>query len=141
MLDLRSMFCNFDPHPGHIEYLPLLMIVRFYFLQDSMAGTAFPDSMNLNVVRTLHGFQGIPAVSWLPAAFLLVPFAKALGGWLLVSITGGRFAAVVAIPGQLIFQHLDPFHEVGQRFGYSLEEQDNSLFSFPVGGAHFCFCG
>jgi hypothetical protein len=69
-----------------------------------MAVKTLRDWMNLDVIWMLHCFQGIAAVSWLTSTFLLVPFAKALGGWLLVSIAGWRFAAVIAILCQLIFQ-------------------------------------
>jgi hypothetical protein len=60
------MLHNFNSHPGHIEYLPLLVAARFYFFQRSMAVTALPYSMNLDVIRTLHRFQGMPAnaASW-----------------------------------------------------------------------------
>jgi hypothetical protein len=60
-------------------------------------------------------------VSWLTTTFLLVPFAKTLGRWLLVSIARWRFAAVIAILCQLIFKRLNPPYELKDRLVHAAE--------------------
>jgi hypothetical protein len=67
------------------------------------------------VLWVFHHFQGVSGMSWLSTTFLLVSFAKALGRWLLVSIAGWRFAAVIAILCQLIFKPLYPPYELNDR--------------------------
>jgi len=101
--------------------LSLLVTACFHFFQSSMAVKTLPDWMNLNVIWMLHCFQGIPAVPWLTSAFLLVTFAKALGGWLLVPIAGWWFAAVMAILCQLIFKRLYPLYELKDRLVHAVK--------------------
>jgi hypothetical protein len=74
MLDLRSMFCDFNSHPGYIKYLPLLIVARFHFFQHTLAVTALLYSMNLDAVWILYCFQSISCMSWLTTTFLAMPF-------------------------------------------------------------------
>jgi hypothetical protein len=78
MLDLCPMLRNFNSLKRHIDYLPLLVAGRFYFSQRSKSVTSLSYSMNLDVIRMLHCFQGMPAVSRSTTTFPAVAFTQTL---------------------------------------------------------------
>ena len=103
-----------------------------------MATTLHP--MNLDVFRRGHCFERASWVTCLPSACLAALVPQAFR-FLFQPITGRRFAAVVAVLRQLIFQYL---HSLGQHFhGFNqrTHKHNNAFFPAPVDGPDLFFSG
>ncbi len=85
-----------------------------------------------DVVGRRDGFQGIPRMAWLSAAFFAAGPAQGLGPWLFDSVTGGRLAAVAAVLGQLILERLDSGFEGANGCHQRGDQGLNSLLTLLV---------
>jgi hypothetical protein len=85
-------------------------------------------------------FNHFERTSWMPwlSSALFATFVPQAFGFLSQPITGGRFPAVAAVFGYLIFQSLDPIHKLAEG---SVKQHNDSIFSLSVGCPNFIFFG
>jgi hypothetical protein len=99
--------------------------------------TAPIDVVDLGVAGMFNRFQRRPDMTRLPAAFLATGLPQATGAWLLQPITGRRFAAIIAILGSLVFQHLKTCLQCTDHSLQSVKQGKYRLFALLIGGAYF----
>jgi hypothetical protein len=142
-----TMLGHLDGHPRQVEDLSRLVAVGGHFSQRSPAMDTLPYSMNFDVMGMLHCLQRVPFVSRLTACLLATPFALAFRLWLLESIAGWWLAAVAAVLRFLVFQGLNPGHELvndllllpqdSQRSTDQLcDQRDHAFFALQVSGVY-----
>jgi hypothetical protein len=108
------------------------------------------EPMNLDTIRIGSHLQRVPFVAGLPTAFPAARFSQAAITRLPETIAGRRFAAVVTVLGQLVFQSPYALFEMLNGFLLLLdhpgpsahqahEQGDNRLFALASRGANFFF--
>ena len=118
------MFGHFDPHRRNVEYLALFIPRCGQPRQVGLTMGTSRDRIALNLIGFGDHLQGVTLVAWLPAQRSLPWLAQTAGAWLLQSIATRWLAAVMAIFGQLVAQHLDQ-HALSSQLLLQRQQQAN----------------
>src|SRR3989304_4020169 len=98
-----------------------------------MTMLAFLRLVQFDLIRFFYRLQCMSFMPRLPTAFLSAGLTQTLR-LLLEPITRRWFATVAAVLGNLIFQSLDMFCQLPERF---VKQFDHSFFALIVGNADF----
>src|SRR5712691_5699122 len=82
----------------------------------------------------------MPDMPSLAAAGFSTCLSPALGGWLVQAITRRRFAAVLAVLGELVFQGLNSGFQRPDEFRLSVKQCHDCLFPLLAGDLDFFRC-
>ena len=86
------------------------------------------DRMAFNLIGCRDHLQGVTLVAWLPAQGALPWLAQTAGSWLLQTIATRWLAAVMAVLGQLVAQHLNQHALCSQLLLQCQEQVDQAGF-------------
>jgi hypothetical protein len=99
------------------------------------------------VIWVCHLLECVPFVSNLTACLPATCLSQALRSWLLETVARRRFAAVIAVLGQLILQLLDRLFQLPNGFSLLLDklnqaahQLNNRILALSVGSSDFFLC-
>jgi hypothetical protein len=127
-----AMFRSNKSQRRQIEDLSSLSFCSRYLRKRVMAVVALCRSMENEGIEVLGEEESFAVVSFLPSGLASGLLSKG-DGFLLVTIARGRFATVVAVFAQAVFELFDPCSESRDLFLKRMDKRENSIGTLVIG--------
>jgi len=138
--DLGLVFSDFDLHRRQVKDLTLDHGLDRCLFQGSLTMMALGHHMNLGVLGLSNLVERLARMPWLSATGLATGRSQTVYTGFLEPIAGGRFATVLAILGELIFQGLNPCLQRTNDGNQSVDQVEDGFFAVLVCRAHLFVC-
>jgi hypothetical protein len=144
ILDLGLMFGHFHLHRRKIKYLALFAADSLHIAKRGVTLATLPYPVRLDMIWVCHLLECVPFVPNLTAGLPATWLSQAPRSGLLETIAGRRFAAVIAVLGQLVLQLLNGFLQLPKGFSLLLDtlnqgahQLHHSVLALGVNGSNF----
>ena len=131
-LDLSLMLGDFHAHRWNVEDLPPLVARTGHCRQRRLALRTDRHIVVLHMLGLRHGLQGLARMTSLGAHLLAAGRTQAARLRFLETVTGGRFATIAAVLGQLVFQDLHPPFQGAHYLSQFGNDGNDGVFALAV---------